>query len=47
MTNNYDQTNEAPGWDAIDNALLPLYGTREPYQVGRYETNGFIGESIG
>jgi hypothetical protein len=25
---------EAPGWDAIDAALWPLYGDREPYHVG-------------
>ena len=25
---------EAPGWDAIDAALLPIYGEREPYHVG-------------
>ena len=25
---------DAPGWDAIDAALVPLYGDREPYHVG-------------
>jgi hypothetical protein len=25
---------DAPGWDAIDAALWPLYGDREPYHVG-------------
>jgi hypothetical protein len=25
---------ESPGWDAIDAALRPLYGDREPYHVG-------------
>jgi len=25
---------ESPGWDAIDAALLPIYGDREPYHVG-------------
>lgn len=25
---------EAPGWDAIDAALYPIYGDREPYHVG-------------
>jgi hypothetical protein len=25
---------DAPGWDAIDAALLPIYGDREPYHVG-------------
>jgi hypothetical protein len=27
-------TNDASGWDAIDAALRPLYGVREPYHVG-------------
>lgn len=29
-----DQPNDAPGWDAIDDALRPIYGDREPYHVG-------------
>jgi hypothetical protein len=29
-----DETNEVPGWDAIDAALWPIYGDREPYHVG-------------
>jgi hypothetical protein len=28
------EKSDAPGWDAIDAALLPLYGEREPYHVG-------------
>jgi hypothetical protein len=29
-----DESNEAPGWDAIDDALRPLYGNREPFHFG-------------
>jgi hypothetical protein len=29
-----DKTDDAPGWDAIDAALRPVYGDREPYHVG-------------
>lgn len=29
-----DETDEAPGWHAIDAALRPIYGDREPYHVG-------------
>jgi suppressor of fused-like protein len=29
-----DATDDAPGWDAIDTALWPIYGDREPYHVG-------------
>jgi hypothetical protein len=34
MADNTDETDDAPGWDAIDAALRPLYGDREPYHVG-------------
>jgi hypothetical protein len=34
MPNNTSEPDDAPGWDAIDAALLPLYGDREPYHVG-------------
>src|SRR5688500_13142342 len=34
MADDIDSANEAPGWDAIDQALRPLYGDREPYHVG-------------
>jgi hypothetical protein len=33
MADDADET-EAPGWDAIDAALRPIYGDREPYHVG-------------
>jgi suppressor of fused-like protein len=29
-----DEADDAPGWDAIDEALRPIYGDREPYHVG-------------
>ncbi len=29
-----DESDDAPGWDAIDAALRPFYGGREPYHVG-------------
>jgi hypothetical protein len=29
-----DNSSDAPGWDAIDAALRPLYGDRKPYHVG-------------
>src|SRR5438445_1823446 len=34
MADEPDQPDDAPGWDAIDAALQPLYGDREPYHVG-------------
>src|SRR5579884_4223990 len=34
MTDETDEAPEAPGWDAIDAALRPIYGDREPYHVG-------------
>jgi hypothetical protein len=34
MTDETDETDEAPGWDAIDAALYPIYGDREPYHIG-------------
>ncbi|MGP0062589.1 MAG: suppressor of fused domain protein [Isosphaeraceae bacterium] len=35
MTNDDESASEAPGWDAIDAALRPIYGDREPYHVGK------------
>jgi hypothetical protein len=29
-----DESDDALGWDAIDAALRPIYGGREPYHVG-------------
>jgi hypothetical protein len=29
-----DESSEAPGWDAIDAALKPIYGKREPLHMG-------------
>jgi suppressor of fused len=29
-----DEDDESPGWHAIDTALRPVYGEREPYHVG-------------
>jgi suppressor of fused-like protein len=29
-----EETDDSPGWDAIDAALRPIYGDREPYHVG-------------
>lgn len=34
MADETDITSDAPGWDAIDAALRPIYGDREPYHVG-------------
>jgi hypothetical protein len=34
MTDETDTTDNAPGWHAIDAALRPIYGDREPYHVG-------------
>ena len=34
MADEIDETGDAPGWDAIDAALWPVYGDREPYHVG-------------
>lgn len=34
MNDEADETNAAPGWDAIDEALRPLYGEREPLHFG-------------
>lgn len=34
MADETDDTDGAPGWDAIDAALRPIYGDREPYHVG-------------
>jgi hypothetical protein len=34
MADETDKNDEAPGWDAIDAALRPIYGDREPYHVG-------------
>jgi hypothetical protein len=34
MADETDEAGEAPGWDAIDAALYPIYGDREPYHVG-------------
>jgi hypothetical protein len=34
MSDEPDHTDDAPGWDAIDAALEPIYGDREPYHVG-------------
>jgi suppressor of fused len=34
MADETENTREAPGWDAIDAALKPIYGDREPYHVG-------------
>lgn len=34
MTEKHEDSPEARGWDAIDKALLPIYGTREPLHMG-------------
>jgi hypothetical protein len=34
MTDEPESSDDAPGWDAIDAALEPIYGDREPYHVG-------------
>ncbi len=34
MAESSEEINDAPGWDAIDEALRPIYGDREPYHVG-------------
>jgi hypothetical protein len=34
MADETDDTDDSPGWDAIDEALWPIYGDREPYHVG-------------
>jgi suppressor of fused len=34
MADESDKSDDAPGWDAIDAALEPIYGDREPYHVG-------------
>ncbi len=34
MADEPDQIDDTPGWDAIDAALQPIYGGREPYHVG-------------
>ena len=34
MADGTDSTNDAPGWDAIDAALRPIYGDREPLHMG-------------
>jgi suppressor of fused len=34
MTDDTDNSGDAPGWDAIDAALWPIYGDREPLHVG-------------
>ncbi len=34
MSDETEYTDEAPGWDAINEALRPIYGDREPYHVG-------------
>jgi hypothetical protein len=34
MADETEQTDDAPGWDAIDAALRPIYGDREPFHFG-------------
>jgi suppressor of fused len=34
MSNKTESAGDAPGWDAIDTALRPIYRDREPYHVG-------------
>lgn len=34
MDDEPDGPDDAPGWDAIDEALRPIYGDRKPYHVG-------------
>ena len=34
MNNERGANDDAPGWAAIDEALRPIYGAREPYHVG-------------
>src|SRR5215831_5073203 len=34
MSHSSERADEAPGWDALDAALRPIYGDREPYHVG-------------
>jgi suppressor of fused-like protein len=34
MADETDKTDNAPGWDAIDAALRPIYGDQEPHHVG-------------
>ena len=39
-------TEEAPGWDAIDTALAPLYPEAEPFHVGYFPPRGFEGGAL-
>jgi hypothetical protein len=34
MSKKRERADDAPGWDAIDAALRPIYGDRKPYHVG-------------
>lgn len=37
---------EAPGWDAIDEALAPLYPGLTPHHVGYHPPKGFVGGAL-
>lgn len=34
MNEEVEQMDQAPGWDAIDEALKPIYGDQEPKDYG-------------
>ncbi|MGW5481566.1 suppressor of fused domain protein [Streptomyces sp. NPDC004008] len=40
------QTQEAPGWDAIDAALAPFYPGITPFHVGYFPPKGFEGGAL-
>jgi hypothetical protein len=41
-----DEEGQAPGWDAIDAALAPIYGGQQPRHVGYHPPRGFAGGAL-